>query len=317
MSNDKKPVPAISWAEWLEIVQQDEAAKKDPAYQAAYDHHRGLYDERDTLLAMPHKAEKTRKRLGEIADELMELEKSASLIPEIQAAYGKPHMPGPEGNDETFTVRGVHGHSTMNRPAFEDYQERLNSRRAQGRYTLEEAALALGGAGARADDMLEKFERAALDHSIPVYEPGMDARWRYGHGFASHVRHSYEEARWDELNQWLADNDSHIKFRFPPPSGTTVKAAMSAPGVARAAVQRTRTDGLATAMGAGLIAYRVKYRIDPTARALFDWLATNDETGKIEDFNSDTDVITWKRSDGGLSDTSFKSFQGRFTSMKK
>lgn len=34
---------------------------------------------------------------------------------------------------EQFTVRGIGGESTMNRPAYEDYQERLKSRLAEGR----------------------------------------------------------------------------------------------------------------------------------------------------------------------------------------
>ena len=81
--------------------------------------------------------------------------------------------------------------------------------------------------------------------------------------------------------------------------------------------RRTRTDGLKTAMVAGIAAYENKHRTGPTARALFDWLAHNDETGIIEEFDCEKDSITWRRADGGLSDTSFKAFQGRFTNLKK
>lgn len=80
---------------------------------------------------------------------------------------------------------------------------------------------------------------------------------------------------------------------------------------------RSRTDGLRTAMLAGIVTYKNKHQIEPTARALFNWIACNDETGTIVEVNNDTDTITWKRSDGGLSDTTYKSFQGRCTNIKK
>lgn len=95
---------------------------------------------------------------------------------------------------------------------------------------------------------------------------------------------------------------------------------IAAGGVATGAVRqegRTRTDGLKTAMLAGVISYKNKHHLAPTARALFDWIASNDETGNVVDFNQNTDTITWKRADGGLSDTTFKSFQGRFTNLEK
>jgi hypothetical protein len=80
---------------------------------------------------------------------------------------------------------------------------------------------------------------------------------------------------------------------------------------------RTRTDGLSKAMEIGFKRYEQRYHSEPTARALFDWLANNDETGKITELDTDKDVLTWTRSDGGLSDTSFSSFQGRFTKLRR
>jgi hypothetical protein len=80
---------------------------------------------------------------------------------------------------------------------------------------------------------------------------------------------------------------------------------------------RTRTDNLSKAMEIGFTSYKRRFNSEPTARGLFDWLATNDETGKITELDAENDVLTWTRSDGGLSDTSFKSFQGRFTKMKR
>ena len=79
---------------------------------------------------------------------------------------------------------------------------------------------------------------------------------------------------------------------------------------------KTRRDNLSIAMDVGFANYKKQKLVAPTARALFDWLADNDETGKVADFDEDKDVLTWTRTDGGLSDTSFKSFQGRFTRLK-
>lgn len=82
--------------------------------------------------------------------------------------------------------------------------------------------------------------------------------------------------------------------------------------------KRTRDDGLCVAMLAGRTAYRDKHQTEPTARALFNWLSTNDETGNIVDFDVDKDIITWRcASEGGLRDTTFRTFQGRYTGIKK
>jgi len=121
--------------------------------------------------------------------------------------------------NEIFTVRGIDSVSTMNRSSYEDYQRRLKSRRDEGRYTLEEAAMTFAdGTGERADEMRSKLMAAAFSHALPVYEPGRKARYQYGNGFASEARHYYEEARWCDLNAWLADNEPLVEFEFPTPS---------------------------------------------------------------------------------------------------
>lgn len=74
-------------------------------------------------------------------------------------------------------------------------------------------------------------------------------------------------------------------------------------------------NALAHAMDAGLIAYRKLRGTTPTARALFYWLGEYDKTGIIVGVDEATDKITWKRADGGLKDTAFKSFQNRFTGL--
>lgn len=122
-------------------------------------------------------------------------------------------------DNEIFTVRGINSVSTMTRSSYEEYQRRLRSRRDEGRYTLEEAAIALGDAGERADEMLKKLMQAARDGVLPVYEPGRKARYTHGDDFSTRVREFYEEARWWDLNKWLADNEALIRFEFPAPFG--------------------------------------------------------------------------------------------------
>lgn len=80
---------------------------------------------------------------------------------------------------------------------------------------------------------------------------------------------------------------------------------------------RKKNDGLSHAIDAGLIGYCKKHGTDPTDRALFDWLADHDDTGIIIELDRDADKITWRRQDGGLSDTSFKSFQHRMTGKRR
>ena len=62
---------------------------------------------------------------------------------------------------EEFMVRGISGISMLNRLAHDEYKQLLASRRAVGRYTLEEAALTLSDAtGEDAARMLEKLMQA-------------------------------------------------------------------------------------------------------------------------------------------------------------
>lgn len=117
------------------------------------------------------------------------------------------------------TIQGIKGTSTMDQAAYDDAMKLLAQRQADGRYTLEEAAMAVNKAtGARADEMLVKFIRAALAGVLRTYEPGKDSQYIYGEGFASCVRDFYEEAFWDDLNAWLEANENRITWRFPEPA---------------------------------------------------------------------------------------------------
>ena len=129
-----------------------------------------------------------------------------------------PQAPASSDGVEVFTVPGITGSSTMNRGAYEQYRTALADRQSKGRSTLEEAAMAIAQAtGERADELLKKLMRAAANDALPVYEPGKNARYLYGPNHASRVRDFYEEARWEDLNKWLALNEPLIEFRFPDP----------------------------------------------------------------------------------------------------
>lgn len=77
----------------------------------------------------------------------------------------------------------------------------------------------------------------------------------------------------------------------------------------------SRLDRLAVAMEAGLKAYRAKYKADPTAGDLWDWLAEHDETGTIEEITHENKIV-WRTSKGALKDTTRKAFENRLTGIR-
>jgi hypothetical protein len=76
-----------------------------------------------------------------------------------------------------------------------------------------------------------------------------------------------------------------------------------------------RPDRLHTAIVAGLKACRNRYGTDPTADALFDWLAEHDDTGTIVD--SDDSHLWWKMWDGNSKKVSRKSIANRLPRIKR
>lgn len=97
-------------------------------------------------------------------------------------------------------------------------------RKAEGRYTLEEAAEQLAAAGESYSTMLAGLKKTAAMKagargSLPMHEPGREARISYGtgDGEVSRVREFFEHAYWSDLNQWLEENEPRITFRFPSP----------------------------------------------------------------------------------------------------
>jgi hypothetical protein len=94
-----------------------------------------------------------------------------------------------------------------------DYSERQAFKTEQGRYTLEEAAAAIAdGSGERRDLLLNSLKQAVANGSLAVYEPGNRQSYQ-----SSVVRGFFEEAFWDDLNQWLGAHQKRIDWRFPEP----------------------------------------------------------------------------------------------------
>lgn len=118
---------------------------------------------------------------------------------------------------EQFTVKGIGGRSsTMSPSAHEDYQRELSSRRAMGRYTLEEAALLIGNEeGERAEIVLDKLEAAVKAKDLEKYAPGSKVK-----NESATIRTFYDEVYGCDLNEWLKNNEPRLSFRFPDPQPT-------------------------------------------------------------------------------------------------
>lgn len=133
-------------------------------------------------------------------------------------------MEGDEYAGKAFRLPSVQGKREYDRRTYEVCIAEMQNRRDNGRFTLEEAALEIEkNTGERADDMLEKLLRAAKSNVLPVYEPGKVARWQE----LEKVRHYYQEAYADDLNDWLAKNEPRLpwKFKVPAVCATTSSSA--------------------------------------------------------------------------------------------
>lgn len=136
---------------------------------------------------------------------------------------------------EQFTIKGIHGDSTMNRATYEDYQRALKSRRALGRYTLEEAALFVceqqtGEHPGNAKKILKMLMDGARAGTLQIYNP--DSRCPRSKEDAQQVWHAIEEAYWSDLNEWIRVNAKFLDCKFPKPDAPAekVEVAPSAKG---------------------------------------------------------------------------------------
>lgn len=107
------------------------------------------------------------------------------------------------------------------KPLLQKLERMTEEKRNAGRYTLKEAALVIAEkTDERKEIIIKKLEAAAEKYELHTYEPGKNAKIRYGSGPGefSGVRAFHDEVFWDDLNKWLAENEPRISCRFPAPS---------------------------------------------------------------------------------------------------
>jgi len=93
------------------------------------------------------------------------------------------------------------------------YEHLEVQKRKEERYTLQEAAdLIEQKTGEPADDMKINLMQAVIDNELPVYEPGRKTKY-----YCMIASEYYEEAYWDDLNDWLKKNEPRIGHIFADP----------------------------------------------------------------------------------------------------
>lgn len=140
--------------------------------------------------------------------------------------------------EEQFTVKGIHGNSTMNRAAYEEYQQALNARRSMGRYSLEEAALLVAeNSNANARSIYTKLENSAETGELTIHWPGSDEVYKPKPRNPLTMNptgvRGFEEAYWCNLNKWLEIKEPRIfeAYPFPKPDAPAAKVkAGTTPG---------------------------------------------------------------------------------------
>ena len=84
-----------------------------------------------------------------------------------------------------------------------------------GRYTLEEAATKISAeTGEGESGILKMLVEAVKQEKLIVYLPGSDVNYR-----PTRVHEFYEEVYWDDINIWMDEFLSRIKWRIPNPDG--------------------------------------------------------------------------------------------------
>jgi hypothetical protein len=118
---------------------------------------------------------------------------------------------------QTYTSKRK-GDFTCKKSMFvEEIQPDYIKKKSLGRYTIIEAALTLErNAGADPDAMIDKLKSSVINGEIDVYAPEKTDRYT-----PDKVREYYEEVYWDDLNQWLKNNEKRITWKFPKPNSTT------------------------------------------------------------------------------------------------
>lgn len=125
--------------------------------------------------------------------------------------------------EEQFTVKEPRGETTMNRAAYEEYQQALEARRSMGRYSLEEAAQYVAdNSNANARSIYIKLEKFAETGKLTIHWPGSDEVYKPKPRNQLSMNHTglrgFEEAYWCDLNKWLEVNEPRLDCKFPDPN---------------------------------------------------------------------------------------------------
>ncbi|PLZ02557.1 hypothetical protein CY652_10625 [Burkholderia sp. WAC0059] len=95
-----------------------------------------------------------------------------------------------------------------------------SERRAQGFYTINEAAETIwGNDQGKVRELEGRLSASAKAGDLPMFWPDSSSagRLRYGYTNKRPVRTFYEVARWCDLNDWLTKNEPEIRYVFPRP----------------------------------------------------------------------------------------------------
>ncbi len=123
---------------------------------------------------------------------------------------------------EQYIIRHANGgSSTTNRGTYENLKVAFNQLLANGRYTLNDAALAIEEeTNASAKDIVNKLCLAAEKGTLKMFDSNTGARWLYGERFNLRVKDFLEVTTYSELNKWLNEYEPLLNWRFPEPQSS-------------------------------------------------------------------------------------------------
>ena len=106
--------------------------------------------------------------------------------------------------------------------------EKEAARRAEGRYTLREAAKEIAErARGNWREIAGRLKADWASKKLQVFRPGSTATCTPS---SAGLHPDYLEAHWDDLNAWLEENEQRIAWRFPRPEASLTPSGQDADG---------------------------------------------------------------------------------------